>query len=154
MAHSIEGRYPFLDYRVVEFSNHLPAHVKLRGLTDKYLLRKLAEQWLPSEIWKRPKRPYRAPIHKSFLGEHAPDYINDLLSPTALTVSGLFRTDAVVRLIRKIKQDTVVGEMEDMALTGIISTQLIHHLFVTDFRKPQHSLNKADVKVCRSAMFN
>src|SRR5262249_11371733 len=45
MAHSVEGRYPFLDYRVIEFCNRLPSRLKLRGLTEKYLLRRLARDW-------------------------------------------------------------------------------------------------------------
>ncbi|HXJ55473.1 MAG TPA: asparagine synthase-related protein, partial [Verrucomicrobiae bacterium] len=69
MAHSVEGRFPFLDYRVVEFCSRLPADLKLRGLTEKYLLKKLGERWLPQEIWRRRKRPYRAPIHRSFFNQ-------------------------------------------------------------------------------------
>jgi asparagine synthase (glutamine-hydrolysing) len=57
MANSIEGRYPFLDYRLVEFCNRLPSRLKLRGLREKHLLRRLAERWLPPEIWQRRKRP-------------------------------------------------------------------------------------------------
>src|SRR5260221_4728853 len=47
MAHSIEGRFPFLDHRVTSFCNRLPDKLKLRGLTEKYLLKKLASRWLP-----------------------------------------------------------------------------------------------------------
>ena len=90
MAHSVEGRYPFLDYRVVEFCNRLPPGLKLRGLMEKWLLRRVASSHLPAEIWQRPKRPYRAPIHTSFFSESAPDYVADLLSPAALEESGLF----------------------------------------------------------------
>lgn len=49
MAHSIEGRFPFLDHRVTSFCNRLPDNLKLRGLTEKYLLKKLASRWLPPE---------------------------------------------------------------------------------------------------------
>ena len=67
MAHSVEGRYPFLDYRIVEFSERLPSKFKLRALRDKYLVRK---SWVaascPRSIYDRPKKPYRAPIHRSF----------------------------------------------------------------------------------------
>ena len=66
---------------MVEFCNRLPPDLKLHGLTEKYLLRKLAQEWLPQEIWQRPKRPYRAPIHRSFINEATPDYVRELLSP-------------------------------------------------------------------------
>ncbi len=55
MAHSVEGRYPFLDYRVVEFCNRLPADLKLRGLREKWLLRQFGRKLLPDEIWQRAK---------------------------------------------------------------------------------------------------
>ncbi len=148
MAHSVEGRYPFLDCRVVEFCNRLPARYKLRGLTDKYLLRKLAKTWLPPEIAQRPKRPYRAPIRRSFFNEHTPNYVHDLLSPMALTAAGLFSPDAVARLIQKIENGTAVGETEEMALTGIISSQLVYQLFIKDFRKAEPLSGR--MKVCRA----
>ena len=66
MAHAVEGRFPFLDYRIVEFCSRLPARLKLRGLTEKYLLKQLGREWLPEDVWQRPKRPYRAPIHRCF----------------------------------------------------------------------------------------
>ena len=73
-ANSVEGRFPFLDHRVVEFCNRLPPNLKLRGLTEKYLLKRLASEWIPDDIWRRPKRPYRAPIHKSFFDGGAAAY--------------------------------------------------------------------------------
>src|SRR5262249_9433658 len=133
MAHSVEGRFPFLDCRVVEFCSRLPADLKLRGLTEKYLLRKLGERWLPEEIWSRRKRPYRAPIHQSFFNQPDLDYVRELLSPTQLKRSGLFKPAAVEQLVRKIDDGRPLGETDDMALVGIISTQLLHHQFVTDF---------------------
>ena len=68
MGHSIEGRFPFLDYRVAELAASLPDQLRLRGLTEKYLLRKAVEHRLPAEIAARKKRPYRAPIVGAFVG--------------------------------------------------------------------------------------
>ena len=81
MAHSIEGRHPFLDARLFDFAAGLPAGLKLRVLTEKALLRTAVKGWLPEEIRARPKRPYRAPIGRSFFGAGPPDYVHDLLSP-------------------------------------------------------------------------
>jgi asparagine synthase (glutamine-hydrolysing) len=148
MAHSIEGRYPFLDHRVVEFCNRLPAHFKLRGLMDKYLLRNLAKPWLPAEIRKRPKRPYRAPVHRSFFSGQTGDYVHDVLSPDSIKDSQFFDSEAVIRLVRKIEQGMAIGETEDMALTGIISTQLLYRQFVKNFHKPDPLLD-CDMKICR-----
>ncbi len=149
MAHSVEGRFPFLDHRVVEFCNRLPANLKLRGLTEKYLLKKVGQEWLPREIWQRPKRPYRAPIHRSFFNNTTPDYVHDLLSPESLRAAGFFKPQAVGQLVRKIQQGVPVGETDDMALAGIISTQLVHRQFVTHYTMPAPLSERDDVKVCR-----
>jgi asparagine synthase (glutamine-hydrolysing) len=131
MAHSVEGRFPFLDYRVVEFCNRLPADVKLRGLNEKYLLRRLGQKLLPPEIWKRTKRPYRAPIQRSFLADApALEYVRDLLSPRAVTASGLFNPFAVEKLLTKAESGVQLSETEEMGLVGILSTQLVDRLFV------------------------
>jgi asparagine synthase (glutamine-hydrolysing) len=134
MAHSVEGRFPFLDYRVVDFCSHLPADLKLRGLTEKWLLKQLGRKLLPSDIWQRPKRPYRAPIHRSFFSQGTPDYVCEVLSEEALQESGLFNPFAVTRLFRKAAGGARLSEVDDMAVAGILSTQLVYQQFVKAFR--------------------
>ena len=131
MAHSVEGRFPFLDHRVVDFCCALPARFKLRGLREKHLLREVAAPMLPREIWTRRKRPYRAPVHRSFFHESTPDYLPDLLSESQLKAAGLFKPEAVSQLLRKVRAGGGVGETDDMAIAGIISAQLCWQLFVT-----------------------
>jgi len=146
MAHSVEGRFPFLDHRVVEFCNRLPPELKLRGLAEKWLLKQLGHRLVPTNIWRRPKQPYRAPIHRSFFNESTPDYVPELLSEKALRESGLFNPAAVARLARKAQQSARLSEVDEMALVGILSTQLVHHRFVEAFQSP--SLGAGDrVKV-------
>jgi asparagine synthase (glutamine-hydrolysing) len=83
MAHSVEGRFPFLDYRVVEFCNRLPPKYKLSGLDEKHVLKRAVRDLLPENIWNRPKRPYRAPIHKSFFENGRPlDWVAEALRRT------------------------------------------------------------------------
>jgi asparagine synthase (glutamine-hydrolysing) len=149
MANSVEGRFPFLDCRVVEFCNGLPPELKQRGLNEKYLLKKAAQPWLPDLIRQRPKRPYRAPIHRSFFNARTPEYVRDLLSPTAIKSAGFFKAGPIEQLTRKIEGGAPVGETDDMALAGILSTQLVHQLFVTDFRKPEALSAKDRVKTVR-----
>ena len=83
------------DHRVVEFCNRLPPQFKLRGLEEKWLLKQLGRKLVPADIWQRPKQPYRAPIHRSFFGENAPDYVRELLSESALREAGLFNPAAI-----------------------------------------------------------
>ena len=150
MAHSVEGRYPFLDVRMIEFCNRLPSRLKLRGLTEKYLLRQLAREYLPAEILGRRKRPYRAPIHRSFFNEATPDYVREMLSETAVKTAGIFNPVAVAQLAAKLEQGKAVGETDDMALVGILSAQLVHRRFVANFRAHDTLTERDDVKVvCR-----
>jgi asparagine synthase (glutamine-hydrolysing) len=148
MAHSVEGRFPFLDYRLVEFCNRLPATCKMRALRDKRLLRKLGRELLPDEIWNRPKKPYRAPIHRSFFNDRTQDYVRELLSEASLGETGFFNPAAVGKLVAKIEHGMPIGETDDMALAGILSTQLLHYLFVKNFSPVAPLSEQDDVKIC------
>jgi asparagine synthase (glutamine-hydrolysing) len=147
MAHSVEGRFPFLDYRLVEFCNRLPPDLKLNGLTEKYLLKQLAREWLPDEIWQRPKRPYRAPIQKSFFAGMVEESVRDLLSPAKIEAAGYFKPAAVSQLVTKASSGTRLSETDEMALAGILSTQLVYTRFIDDFRLPPPLSDQDDVKV-------
>jgi asparagine synthase (glutamine-hydrolysing) len=148
MAHSVEGRFPFLDHRLVEFCNRLPSRLKLRGLEEKYLLKKLGRDWLPPEIWQRRKRPYRAPIHRGFFNDATPEYVRGLLSLEGVRRAGLFKPAAVAQLVKKIERGAPIGETDDMALAGILSSQLVYHQFVVDYQTAPPLSQADDVKVC------
>lgn len=135
MAHSIEGRFPFLDEDVMALANRLPASHKLRVLDEKHVLKRVAEPLVPPEIVARKKQPYRAPNALCFFGADAPDYVADLLSDTSLRDAGLFDPAPVARLLAKCrahadKGDGDLSNSDNMALVGVLSTQLLHHLFV------------------------
>jgi asparagine synthase (glutamine-hydrolysing) len=136
MAHSVEGRFPFLDYRLIEFSNRLPPDLKLNGLTEKYILKKAAQEWVPAQIWQRPKRPYRAPIQRSFYNPRVQEQVADLLSPERVQKAGIFKSNAVQQLAAKASSAARLSETDEMALAGIISTQLVHQYFIADFHLP------------------
>jgi asparagine synthase (glutamine-hydrolysing) len=130
MAHAVEGRFPYLDHRLVEFCNRLPTALKLRGMEEKYLLKRAMADVLPASIRKRPKQPYRAPIAQSFLGHRPPEYVDELLSETSIRKAGYFNAAAVAGLAAKGRKIGRLSEMESMALTGILSVQLLHHQFI------------------------
>jgi len=137
MGHSIEGRFPFLDYRVAEFAAALPDALRLRGLNEKYLLRKSVEHRLPTEIAARKKRPYRAPIVGAFVGDDAPGYVRELLAPERLAAAGVFDPEAVGRIVRKCEAGAprdAVSETDEMALVGVLSTMILHDRFVASPR--------------------
>ncbi|WP_440408857.1 asparagine synthase (glutamine-hydrolyzing) [Neorhizobium petrolearium] len=124
MAHGIEGRFPFLDHRLVEFAGRLPPGMKLKGLEEKHILRRVAKDLLPEAISKRPKQPYRAPDSRSFTGNEEQAYVSEMLSEQAITSTGLFNTRAVAKLHHKCRTQPVSGFRDNAAFVGILSTQL------------------------------
>jgi asparagine synthase (glutamine-hydrolysing) len=150
MAHSIEGRYPFLDHRLVEFCSQLPDRMKLKGLNEKYLLKTLGRSLLPVDIFQRRKRPYRAPIQKSFFGESTHDYVKELLSSSNISAAGLFQPAAVKLLVNKLERGLRISETDEMALVGILSSQILHHRFVVDFRLSSPDFRGGTIKIHRA----
>ncbi|MGQ9626014.1 MAG: asparagine synthase (glutamine-hydrolyzing) [Anaerolineae bacterium] len=149
MAHSVEGRFPFLDHRVVEFCSRIPPHLKLKGLREKYILKKSMADLLPAEVCWRPKQPYRAPIGPSFLGPDAPEYIHELLRPEQVEKSGCFNPAFVSKLVEKSQGGRPLSEVDGMALTGILSLQLVHRLFIEDFHRRAESALRDDAKLIK-----
>ena len=132
MGHSIEGRFPFLDYRVAELAARLPDRMRLRGLEEKHVLRRAMAPLLPPEVYSRTKQPYRAPIGQVFVGPDAPEYVRELLDRDRLEEAGVFSPDAVRRVVAKFEAagSARAGETDEMALVGAVSTMLLHEQLV------------------------
>jgi asparagine synthase (glutamine-hydrolysing) len=131
MANSIEGRFPFLDHRVIEFANRLPPRYKLRALSEKYVLKKAVQGLLPETIRRRVKQPYRAPDSQSFFRDgRATGWVAELLDAKRLRDAGYFDAQAVEKLVAKCCSGRAVGFGDNMAFVGILSTMLVDDLFV------------------------
>jgi asparagine synthase (glutamine-hydrolysing) len=137
MAHSVEGRFPFLDADVMEFANSLPSDYKLAILDEKHILKRVAKGFVPDPIVERKKQAYRAPDAISFLGPDAPDYVAEAFSPEALAGAGLFDVKAAQTLYTKCATraregngDVLFSNTDNMAFVGILSSQLMHRMFV------------------------
>jgi asparagine synthase (glutamine-hydrolysing) len=132
MNSSVEARYPFLDEAVFDYLAPLHPRWKMRGLTEKYLLRRLAERWLPKEIAWRRKAMFRAPFD-SFHDENVPPFVEQLLSDEALRKTGYFDA-AAVRTWRQRFKAMRTGSMQrisvEMGLAGVLATQLWHQTFI------------------------
>lgn len=130
MANSVEGRYPFLDEDVVALAARLHPRWKLRrGLREKYLLRKAAERILPADIAHRKKSMFRLPLAESFFAT-PPDFVRDLMSEEALKKTGYFDVAAVRRDSALYGTGAKLGTFASLGLTGVMATQLWHHLFI------------------------
>ncbi len=130
MGHSVEIRLPYLDYRLMEFLARVPARLKVCGLREKVLLKRIAANSVPQEILRRPKHPYRAPIRECLLraGEPAPPD----LAPNAIRVAGLFDPAKVESLLKKMNRVPQASEVDGMAIAGILSAQIVHRQFIAE----------------------
>ncbi len=130
MHSSVEVRYPFLDEAVFDFLSKLHPRWKLRGFRDKYLLRLLAERWLPRSTYRRGKVIFRAPLD-SFHIDPEPAFVRDLLSEESLRRTGYFEVKEVqhwrkaYRTLRGLPRLSV-----EMGLAAVVATQLWHHHFI------------------------
>ena len=148
MAHSVEGRYPFLDHRIAEFAARIPPRLKMKGLDEKHLLKRAARDYVPEAVLRRTKQPYRAPDAESFFGREdgqgPPEYVRELLSPERIGRDGLFRPEAVEPLVRKAAGGGLASQRDNMALVGVLSTQLLVDQLLRD-RRPAAEGEAADV---------
>jgi asparagine synthase (glutamine-hydrolysing) len=148
MGNSIELRLPFLDFRIVEFAAKLPAHWKIKGLNEKYILKKAFRDIVPETIRNRPKQPYRAPIKEAFRTDEPGSYVQDLLSEESIKRAGYFDAKKVGLLAKRFAGESKQSssEVQNMALIGILSTQILHRQFIDEFapeRIKPRALDKA-----------
>ena len=135
MAHSVEGRFPFLDRRVAALAESLPPAYKLRVLDEKHVLKRAAVDLAPAAILERPKQPYRAPDALSFATDEAKEWIAEVASPAAVADAGCFEPAAVAQLLAKCASRAAAGQFsnaDNMGVVGVLSTQLVHHHFIRE----------------------
>lgn len=126
MAVSLEARVPLLDHKLVEFAATLPPSMKLRGLTQKYLLKKVSSRWLPDTIVKRKKQGFPIPMAEWFRTE-ARSFLRDNLSSETIRNRGLFNPTYVEQLIR----DNESGRMSyGPQLWALLNVELWYQLFI------------------------
>jgi asparagine synthase (glutamine-hydrolysing) len=138
MHSSVETRYPFLDEDVFDYLAPLHPRWKMRGLQEKYLLRRLAERWLPAEISRRRKAMFRAPFDSFFADPDAgeadlPPFVDQLLSEESLKRTGYFNPEAVHEWrgrFRQMRAGSSPRISVEMGLVGVLATQLWHHLYL------------------------
>lgn len=133
MAHSVEGRFPFLDRRVAALAESLPPAYKLKVLDEKHVLKRAAAEVVPKAILDRPKQPYRAPDALSFATEEAREWMAEVAGRAAVKDAGCFDPAAVAQLLSKCAARAAAGQFsnaDNMGVVGVLSTQLVHHHFV------------------------
>jgi asparagine synthase (glutamine-hydrolysing) len=126
MATSLEARVPLLDHRLVEFAATLPPSLKVKGFSRKYLLKKVAQEWLPDEVIRRPKKGFPLPMG-GWLRGGAREFCRDLLSPDVVRRRGLFSPAAIAQLLDEHESGAAD---HGPALWALLSVELWHRLFI------------------------
>ncbi len=128
MAHSVEGRYPFLDHRLVDKVFCYDDSFKLNGFSQKHILRDAYRDFVPASIIDRPKKPYTAPDLKAFFKDgNLKQQTAQFLSESSLNETGIFDAKMVQRFLKKFSRGIPdeIGYRDNMLITFILSTQLL-----------------------------
>jgi asparagine synthase (glutamine-hydrolysing) len=130
MAHSIEGRVPFLDHHVVEFLGRVPVSLKIRGLTEKYLLREAAKPFITDTVYRRQKHPFLSPPSTTTPTERFHEMLQDTLRGPVLASLAFFNQKKVVAVLDALsnmpESDCMLW---DGPLTSILSACVLHERF-------------------------
>lgn len=125
LGHGIEGRFPFLDHRLVEKIFSWPDAYKLKGFSQKHILRCAFRGLIPDSIIDRPKLPYQAPDLRAFIRNGKPiPLVDHYLSTDRIKNSGLFDERFVARFLKRFTERSAeqVGYRDNMLLVFILST--------------------------------
>jgi asparagine synthase (glutamine-hydrolysing) len=132
MAHSVEGRFAFLDHVLIEFAARIPHFRNMPGLDEKDLLKRIGRGLIPDSILRRKKFPYRAPDIESFLKiPTGRDLLIQETEPARLRDFGLFDPGKVKQLLDKVMsaRDGDVATSENLVLMAVLSGQIFHRIF-------------------------
>lgn len=120
MATGVEVRVPFLDKELVEFSTLIPPHLKMKGVTTKYLLKKMMERYLPNDIIYRSKAGFGAPVRQWIINDLKPT-IDNYLSKEHIEKRGLFDYTQIQKLIKDNKNGEIDASYSIWCLLAIES---------------------------------
>ncbi len=118
MAASLEARVPLLDHVLVDFAANLPVDLKLKGMTRKYLLKKVARSRLPDEVIDRKKQGFPIPL-MAWLRDGARPLLEENLSPEAVRSRGLFDPRYVSALMEEFDAGNVRAGYHAFSLASV-----------------------------------
>jgi len=130
MAHSVEGRMPFLDHRVVECVCRAPVSLKIRGVTEKYLLREAAKPLITETVYRRQKHPFLSPPVTTVPTERFHQMMQDTLRGPVLASLPFYDQKKVVALLDQLPELSESVRMRwDPALMSVVSACVIQERF-------------------------
>ena len=126
MANSLEGRSPFLDHKLMEFSASIPSNLKIKGIRLKYILKKALSKHLPKQILSRGKMGFGVPVDKWFRDE-LKDYSYDMLMSDKFIKRGYFNKDRIKDLL----EDHCKGKSNNGSrIWTLLNLELWHRMFI------------------------
>jgi asparagine synthase (glutamine-hydrolysing) len=130
MAHSVEGRVPFLDHKLVELANSLPVSLKIKGGMEKYVLRQSMKGLLTDTVYKRHKHPFLAPPGTRSEANALFDYFSDIIHSESFATQPFWDHKAVKKLIEDIPVTASEQCLKiDQLINMMVSTTLLAKIF-------------------------
>ena len=130
MGHSIEGRVPFLDHKVVETLARQPVHMKVRGMTEKYVLREAVRDAITDTVYKRQKHPFLSPPATLNPDDTFHAFVEDTLRGQAFATIPFFDQKRVLRLLERLPEmDVGARTANDQVLMQVLSMAVLHERF-------------------------
>jgi asparagine synthase (glutamine-hydrolysing) len=130
MAHSVEGRVPFLDHHVVELVRDFPMSQKIRGLTEKYVLREAARRVLTPTVYGRQKHPFSASLASLAPGERLYEFMQDTLRGPVMSSLAFYDQAKVVAALDGLPAlDTDARIALDPVLMVLLSACCLHQRY-------------------------
>jgi len=130
MGHSIEGRVPFLDHKVVETLVSQPVHMKVRGMTEKYVLREAVKDTITDTVYRRQKHPFLSPPATLNPDDTFHAFVEDTLRGRAFATMPFFDQKRVVKLLDSLPgMETGARTANDQVLMQLVSMSVLHERF-------------------------
>jgi asparagine synthase (glutamine-hydrolysing) len=120
MAHGIEVRVPYLDKELVDLSCKIPQNLKMKGLETKYILKKVAERYLPQDVIYRSKTGFGAPV-RDWITSDLSEMISRYLSKDQVEKRGIFDYEAIRKLIKENQSGKIDASYSIWCLLAIES---------------------------------
>jgi asparagine synthase (glutamine-hydrolysing) len=130
MAHSIEGRVPFLDHKVAEYAAGIPIHMKVNGMREKHVLREATKDVIIEAVYNREKHPFTTPPVKTDGGDAMLELFGDTFASSALDDQPVFDAAKVRALFAAFPESAPESRMAlDGILNRVLSITLMHQRF-------------------------
>ena len=121
MAHGVEVRVPFLDLELVEFACRLPVQLKMKGREAKYILKKVAERYLPKDVIYRPKTGFGAPVRSWVVNGDLQPLVDRIFSQRNAAFASIFSIESVSKLLNDTRSGRYDGAYTIWSLLAIES---------------------------------